>query len=96
MGKSSRKHKDLQWVIYVLRCNDNSLYCGITTDLARRVSEHNVGARGAKYTRSRRPVHLVASWPCLTKGDALRAEDTFKRKSKAEKEEIISRETHVK
>lgn len=92
MSKPSRKGKDLQWFIYVLRCADNSLYCGVTTDLTRRVTEHNESAKGAKYTRSRRPVYLVASWPCLCKGDALRAEHAFKRKSKAEKEEIVSRE----
>ena len=92
MSKRSRKDKDLKWFVYVLRCADKSLYCGITTDLLRRVEEHNSSSRGAKYTRSRRPVYLVGSWPCLNKGDALRAEARFKAKSKAEKEAVVSRE----
>ncbi len=48
------------WVVYLVRCCDMSLYCGITTDLERRLGEHNSG-KGARYTRSRRPVSLVAS-----------------------------------
>ena len=47
------------WYFYVVRCCDNSLYAGITTDVDRRVSQHNTSKRGAKYTRSRRPVALV-------------------------------------
>lgn len=46
------------WTIYLLRCADGSLYAGITNDLAARISAHNEG-RGAKYTRSRRPVELA-------------------------------------
>ncbi len=44
--------------VYILRCSDDTLYCGWTTDLERRISAHNKGT-GAKYTRSRRPVKLV-------------------------------------
>ena len=47
-----------RWKVYILRCSDDSLYTGITTDLARRVYEHNAG-KGAKYTRSRLPVNIV-------------------------------------
>ena len=47
------------WYVYILRCSDDSLYTGVTTDLARRVEEHNQGSRGARYTRARRPVQLV-------------------------------------
>jgi predicted GIY-YIG superfamily endonuclease len=49
---------DTLWYCYLARCCDGSLYVGITTDLHRRMAEHNAG-RGAKYTRSRRPVTLV-------------------------------------
>lgn len=49
------------WYTYMVRCADNTLYTGITTDLCRRVEEHNTSDKGAKYTRSRRPVKLVYS-----------------------------------
>jgi len=50
---------DAAWCVYMLRCADGTLYTGITTDIARRVAEHNgKGGPGARYTRSRRPVHL--------------------------------------
>ena len=48
------------WIVYLLRCSDNSLYCGISNDVTRRVATHNAG-QGAKYTKSRRPVELVAT-----------------------------------
>ena len=47
-----------EWFVYILECADGSLYTGITTDLERRVSEHNEGKLGARYTRARRPVKL--------------------------------------
>jgi len=47
------------WFVYFLRCNDNSLYAGITTDIERRLHEHNYTKLGAKYTRAKRPVTLV-------------------------------------
>ena len=47
------------WYVYLLRCADATLYCGVTTDMERRLREHNAGRRGAKYTRARRPVELV-------------------------------------
>ncbi len=47
------------WYLYIVRCADNSLYTGITTDLQRRTTEHNSTKRGSKYTRARRPVELI-------------------------------------
>lgn len=63
------------WYVYLLHCADDSLYCGITTDLDRRVEQHN-GLRpgGARYTRTRRPVHLYASVPCPDRSSAARLE----------------------
>lgn len=49
------------WHVYILRCADGTLYTGITTDLERRLKEHNSSDRGARYTRSRRPVRLAWS-----------------------------------
>lgn len=47
------------WYVYIVRCRDNTLYTGITKDLQKRILEHNSGPKGARYTRSRRPVVLV-------------------------------------
>jgi putative endonuclease len=66
------------WVVYIVRCADNSLYCGITNDLINRLKDHNSG-KGAKYTRSRRPVELVGISPEMTKSDALKLEYRIKR-----------------
>ena len=56
------------WYVYLLRCADATLYCGVTTDMERRLREHNAGSRGAKYTRARRPVELVCcvAQPCVS------------------------------
>ncbi len=61
------------WVVYLIRCSDESLYCGITNDLKNRLIAHNSG-RGAKYTRSRRPFELVGASSAMTKSDALKLE----------------------
>ena len=61
------------WVVYLIRCSDESLYCGITNSLKKRLAMHNSG-RGAKYTRSRRPVELIGASPEMTKSDALKLE----------------------
>lgn len=77
---------ELSWCVYVLRCADGTLYCGIAKNLLRRLRQHNgelVG--GAKYTRSRRPVVLLASKTCDSQGDAMRAERAFKKLSRREK-----------
>ena len=66
------------WIVYLVRCSDSSLYCGITNDLGKRLAEHNSG-KGAKYTRSRRPVKLAGCIAQLTKGEALKLEYRIKR-----------------
>ena len=75
--------------VYLVRCADASLYCGIAIDVAARLVEHNTGARGARYTRSRRPVTLVYSAPCGTRSDALKREIQIKRLPRAAKESLI-------
>lgn len=62
------------WFVYLLRCADGSFYTGITTDLARRVAEHNAGRAGAKYTRARRPVQLVWDEAAVDRAAASRRE----------------------
>jgi len=66
-----------QWVVYLIQCSDDSLYCGITNNLKNRLAAHNLG-RGAKYTRSRRPVKLVGTSSKMTKSDALKREYNVK------------------
>jgi len=67
-----------EWVVYLLRCADDSLYCGITNDLENRISKHNSG-KGAKYTRSRLPLQLVGVSSGMTKSEALKLEYRLKR-----------------
>ena len=81
--------KSSSWYMYVVRCADGSLYTGITTDVKRRVHEHNSTKRGAKYTRSRRPVHLAYAHRCRSKSEACVSEIGFKKLKKKEKEEFL-------
>ena len=74
--------------MYVLKCSDGSLYCGVTTDLDRRYREHSLGS-GAKYTRSRRPVSIVYSEKHENRSQAQVAESSFKKLTRKEKEEYI-------
>ncbi len=76
------------WYVYLLRCSDNSLYCGITNNLPRRLKTHNLG-KGAKYTRSRLPVRLVWQEKHNSKSSALKKEIKVKKKSKREKEKLV-------
>ena len=78
----------MSWRVYLLRCSDDSLYCGVTTDVDRRLSEHNSNV-GARYTRSRLPVRLVWSSGELIKSEAFKEEYRIKRLSKTMKEGII-------
>jgi len=77
------------WFMYVVRCFDGSLYTGVTNNIKRRILEHNYGTRGAKYTKSRRPVKLVYKIECENRSDALKQEWVFKKLKKTEKEQII-------
>ena len=78
------------YYVYILKCSDNTLYTGITTDLTRRVEEHNHSSKGAKYTRVRRPVELVYSEECGDRSVASKREYQIKKKmSRAEKLELI-------
>ncbi len=81
--------KAMSWFVYILRCSDNSLYCGITTDLGRRTEAHNLGA-GARYTRSRLPVQLVWHVQTATKSAAFKEEFRIKRLQKGEKELLVA------
>jgi putative endonuclease len=72
------------WFVYMVRCRDNTLYTGITTDISKRISQHNEG-KGAKYTAGRRPVDLIFQERCKTRSIALRREAAIKRMTRAQK-----------
>ncbi|MCX6793652.1 MAG: GIY-YIG nuclease family protein [Candidatus Gottesmanbacteria bacterium] len=76
------------WYVYILRCADNTLYTGVTTDIQRRMGEHNRKQLGAKYTRAKRPVTLVYKEEAADRGSALKREWTIKKLSKQQKENL--------
>ena len=76
------------WYVYIVRCRDGSLYTGITTDVARRLEEHQAN-RGAKYLRGRNPLALVFKQRFDTRGQALRVERHIKGLSRRKKEKLI-------
>jgi putative endonuclease len=78
------------WFVYLLRCADGSLYTGCTNDLERRLGQHNDG-RGARYTRSRRPVVLAWRRRVKDRPAALRLEARLKRLTRAEKLALVQR-----
>jgi putative endonuclease len=80
----------MDYFIYILRCSDDTLYTGITTDLKRRVDEHNNSPKGAKYTRVRRPVTLVYSESVGDRSSASKREYSIKKMSRATKLELIN------
>lgn len=88
MGESKNK-----WFVYMVCCADNTLYTGITTDLNRRINEHNSAKGGARYTRSRRPVSLVYAEEAADRSEASRRERVLKSLSSKEKQALILQAT---
>jgi predicted GIY-YIG superfamily endonuclease len=78
-----------KWWVYVARCADDSLYCGITVDLDERMAAHNAGT-GAKYTRSRGPIVVVLRRRCADKSFALRLEHAIKQLTRREKDALVA------
>lgn len=80
------------WFVYMVRCRDDSLYTGITTDLQRRINEHNQGntKSGAKFTRSRQPVTLVYQEPATNRSEATRREMAIKSLNRQQKLALIN------
>ncbi len=79
-----------RWFVYLLRCRDGSLYTGATTDVARRLREHNAGT-ASRYTRARLPAKLVYRETCANRSAALKREYAIKRLRRHRKEDILSR-----
>lgn len=81
MGKEAS-----EWCVYIVKCADGTLYTGSTTDIVRRLAEHNSDDRkGARYTRSRRPVQLVYNEVHPSRSSALKRETLIKRMSRVQK-----------
>ncbi len=78
------------WFVYILRCADNTLYTGITTDVDNRIKQHNgVDNKGAKYTRNRQPVQLVYLEASDSRSDASKREFSIKSLKKPQKELLV-------
>ena len=77
------------WYVYMVRCADQSLYTGISTDVARRVLEHNQSPKAAAYTRSRRPVELVYTEQCADRPAALKREHAIRQLTAMAKKKLI-------
>jgi putative endonuclease len=78
----------MEWHVYIVKCSDGSLYTGVALNVDDRVNRHNAG-KGAKYTRSRKPVELVYTESVDSKGDALRREYEIKQLAVKEKHRLI-------
>jgi putative endonuclease len=76
--------------VYLLRCSDGTLYCGWTTDIARRLAQHQSGT-ASRYTRARLPVTLALEIPVADRSAALREEARIKRLPRQEKLALIAR-----
>jgi putative endonuclease len=76
------------WVCYLLRCADDTFYCGISNDMEKRLAAHNAG-EGAKYTRGRIPVSVVYCESCSDKSAALKREMQIKRLSRGAKQVLV-------
>ena len=79
---------DKQWLVYILKCGDGTLYTGITDDMSRRLEMHRAG-RGAKYTRGRLPLNLVYQENVTSYSEALKREYRIKQLPRTEKLKLI-------
>ena len=79
---------DKKWYVYILRCGDETLYCGISDDVEKRLEVHRSG-KGAKYTRGRTPLELVYVEVCQSHSEALKREHAVKKMSRPAKLKLI-------
>ncbi len=78
-----------EWSLYIIKCNDGSLYTGISTDVEKRLRAHSLG-KGAKYLRGRGPLEIVYCLNAGTKSEALKMESRIKKMSRKDKEILIT------
>jgi putative endonuclease len=84
----------MAWFVYIVRCADDTLYCGITNDLDARMTAHSTG-KGAKYTRARGPVSLAFARRCRDKRLALRIEYQIKQLPRAKKDALVAEPSRI-
>lgn len=77
------------YFVYIVECRGGSYYCGYTSNLKRRVKEHNKSTKGAWYTRWHRPVKLIYYEELETKSEAMKREYAIKQLKRKEKEELV-------
>ena len=82
------------WHTYIIKCNDDSLYTGITIDLEKRLAAHNAG-KGAKYTASRRPVQLVYCEEVDNRSEASKRENTIKKLNRNDKLALCTKQNNL-
>jgi len=82
-------HQNSPYFVYILRCGDGTLYTGITRNVEKRLAEHNGSPKGAKYTRSRRPLFLAYHESCSDKSSALKREKAIKKMTRSQKEALL-------
>ena len=92
--KPAARKQSKRWFVYLLKCGDGTLYCGITNDLEKRIAAHNCG-KGARYTRTRGPVLVVWTRRCNSRSKALQIEYATKQLSKAQKLKMIAGVTNL-
>lgn len=90
MPATKSRAETTAWVVYIVRCHDHTLYTGITRDLTRRLLEHNSDTRGARYTRSRRPVTLVYCEAAPSRSMATRRERQIKKLTPSGKRRLLA------
>ena len=79
------------YFLYILECSDQTLYTGITTDLDRRIKEHNDSKLGAKYTKVRRPVKLIYSKDFINRSEASKEESRIKKLTRLQKIDLFKK-----
>ena len=77
------------WYTYMVKCRDGTIYTGVTKDLTRRIREHNVSSRGAKYTKSRRPVTLIYHHQFESRSGAQKFEYKVKKMTRKQKLALV-------
>lgn len=81
----------MSYFVYILECCDGSLYTGITTDVIKRLDEHNTSNKGAKYTKAKRPVKLVYEEDSSDRSSASKREYAIKKLTRAKKLQLINK-----
>ena len=90
-----KRMSEKKYYTYILRCGDDTLYTGFTTDLEHRLQTHNAG-KGAKYTKARLPVEIIYHEEYPTKEEAMRREAAIKKLTRKQKIELMKNRTKTK